>query len=311
MTHSFFANASSAILHPSAPYNFALTVNAARFYAVLGRRHEDSYRRIVRVGTGLALLEIRNSGTVDIPQLDARLLATSGNVALDLLSEKLPALLNLHVDLSEFYQYARTDPVLSNTVEEIYGLRTLAADSIFEALILSIIEQQISLRMAHAAERWLIEWAGEHIEHQGVVYSAFPTPERLATATVEELKPLKITFQRMARILEIARAVTDGSLDLEGLRTMPQQDAYAILRSIKGVGHWTAIWTMIKGMGYYGNFGSADVGLRAAVNAYYFGLSGNASREIVDTLLARYVPFDGIAAFYTLMRWALEKYDYL
>jgi 3-methyladenine DNA glycosylase/8-oxoguanine DNA glycosylase len=68
---------------------------------------------------------------------------------------------------------------------------------------------------------------------------------------------------------------------------------------------------MIKAIGHYGNFGSADVGLRAAVNSYYFGQSGNAAREVVDTLLARYQPFDGLAAFYTLTRWALEKYPFL
>jgi DNA-3-methyladenine glycosylase II len=293
------------------PYDFALTVNADRFYSVLGRRFGSAYRRVVRAGTGLVLVEIGDAGTVETPQLEARALAVSGTVEQKALLDKLARLLNLHVDLRRFYEYARTDPVLWNTVQQVYGLRTLASDSLFEALTLCIIEQQIALKMAHAAERWLLAWAGERIEYEGETYYAFPTPERLASAAVDELLPLKITFQRMGRILDIARGAAEGTLHLEGLRILPPSEACAALRQIKGVGQWTAAWTMIQGMGHYANFGSADVALRAAVNSYYFGLTGNAARDTVDTWLARYQPFDGIAAVYTLTRWALEKYPFI
>ena len=295
------------MVHP--PYNFALTTEVARFYSVLGRRHGSAYRRTLRVGDRLTLIEISDAGTPEAPQLQARVLA--GAVEQDALQQALARMLNLHVDFTPFYEFARTDPILWNTVQRLYGLHTFASDSMFEALVMCIIEQQISLRMAHAAERALLAWAGESIDYEGETYYAFPTPERLAAATVDDLKPMKITFQRMARILDIARNVAEGTLDLEGLRHLPPDEAYTTLRQIKGVGHWTAIWTMIKGMGYYGNFGSADVGLRAAVNRYYFGQSGKAARDVVDSLLARYAPFDGFAAFHTLMRWALEMYPYL
>ena len=48
--------------------------------------------------------------------------------------------------------------------------------------------------------------------------------------------------------------------------------------------------------------------LRAAVNHYYFGQSGRADVPMVDQTFARYGAFSGIAAYYTLMRWASEKY---
>ena len=305
----FIMNETAIVVHPSLPYDFALTVDVARFYSVLGKRYNNAYRRTLRVGQRLALVEISDTGMPQAPQLQARVLASQNAIEQDALWAKLAQMLNLHVDLSLFYEFAQSDAVLWNTVQRVYGLRTFASDSMFEALILCIIEQQISLKMAHAAERWLIGWAGEHLECEGETYSTFPTPERLAAATVDDLKPLKITFQRMTRILEIAQGVAQGSLDLEGLRDLPPSEGYAALRQIKGVGHWTAIWTLIKGMGHYGNFGSADVGLRAAVNAYYFGQTGKAPHDVVDTLLASYHPFDGIAAFYTLSRWALERYQ--
>jgi DNA-3-methyladenine glycosylase II len=311
MTQFNLVDGTTTVLHPLPPYDFALTTNAARSYSVIGRRHGSAYRRVLRAGKGLALVEVNDVGMLETPQLHARVLATSGEVDQAALDKKLAQMFNPHVDLRPFYEAARTDPVLWNTVQQVYGLRTLATDDLFEALILCIIEQQIALRLALAAERWLIAWAGETIEYEGETYYAFPTPERLATATLDDLKPLKITGQRMSRILDIAQGVAEGTLDLEGLRTIPPAEAYAALRRIKGVGHWTSVWTLIQGMEYYANFGSSDVALRAAVNHYYFGQTGSAAPDVVDALLARYHPYDGIAAFYTLTRWALEKYTFL
>jgi DNA-3-methyladenine glycosylase II len=309
--HHLNGSEDAVILHPQAPYDFDLTINAARFYSVRGRRLEGAYRRVLRLSVGLALVELRSAGTTSDPVLEARVLAANHRVDASVLEERLIALLNLRYDLQPFYGFAQSDPVLLTAVERLRGLRTVVTDTLFEAVITSIIEQQITLRMAHAAERWLMAWAGECIEFEGESYYAFPTPERLALATIDDLKPLKITGQRIARIIEIARGVTNGTLDLEGLRGQPPEDVYTVLRNIKGVGHWTAAWTMIKGLGHFANFGSGDVGLRAAANAYYFGLPGNADRATVDALLARYSPYDGIAAYFTLMRWAMEKYTYI
>src|SRR5690606_30181939 len=91
------------MVHP--PYNFALTTEVARFYSVLGRRHGSAYRRTLRVGDRLSLIEISDAGTPEAPQLQARVLA--GAVEQDALQQALARMLNLHVDLTPFYEFAR------------------------------------------------------------------------------------------------------------------------------------------------------------------------------------------------------------
>ena len=54
--------------------------------------------------------------------------------------------------------------------------------------------------------------------------------------------------------------------------------------------------------------GSADVALRAAVNHYYHGLPGRADVAVVEQTFAQYGEFAGLAAFYTIMRWAFDRY---
>ena len=148
----------------------------------------------------------------------------------------------------------------------------------------------------------------ESIRYEGATYYAFPRPEQIAAATLADLTPLKITFARMQRLIDIAQAITAGDLDLEGLRDQPVEQVYAALMALKGVGHWTAAWTITRALGVYGYVGAADVALRAAVNHYYYGVTGRAERELVDQTFAAHGSFDGAAAFYTLMRWAAERY---
>ena len=118
------------------------------------------------------------------------------------------------------------------------------------------------------------------------------------------MTPLKITFARMQRLIDVARAAES----LEALRDQPTETAYQALVGLKGVGHWTASWTLIRAQGHYAYVGAADVALRAAVNHYYFGERGRAAVPLVDETFARYGAYSGVAAFYTLMRWAAERY---
>lgn len=291
-------------IYPTPPYDFERTIRAGQFLFVMGRVKDGAYRRVVRTGDTLALVEIASLGTVAEPQLEARLLAANGAVDEAALWAKVRRILNVNADLKPFYATAHDDPVLAQTVEMLYGLHSLQADSLFEAVALTMIEQQIALKMAQAAERWLLAWGSESIEYGGETYYAFPRPERIAAATVDDLTPLKITFGRMQRLIDLARTAEA----LEVLREQPAEIAYEALLGISGVGHWTAAWSLIRAHGQYAYVGAADVALRAAVNSYYFGETGRAPIPVVDQTFGRYGAYSGIAAFYTLMRWAFEKY---
>ncbi|MBL8134917.1 MAG: DNA-3-methyladenine glycosylase 2 family protein [Anaerolineae bacterium] len=296
-------------LTPPPPYDFAHSTAAARFlYTAAQRMSDGSLRRVVRVGERLALLECRDNGQVECPVITTRVLAADGEIDPALLEAKVLALINAGVDLHAFY-HANDDPPLRQTVVRLRGLRALGADTLFEALALTMIEQQITLKMAQVAERWLMSWAGGWLDYEGERYYTFPTPERLANATVDELAPMKITRVRMGRLITLARQITASDGSFEALRQVDAETLYPRLRAISGVGHWTAAWAMIRGIGHYAYLGNADVALRAAVNHYYFGLPGRIDRDAMDAIFARYGEHGGLAAFYVLMRWAFERYS--
>lgn len=302
------------------PADLALTFRAASAYQALGHvpstpsslslyseGEQPRYRRAMRVGEAVVLVELTGEGSMDAPVVRAKLLATKGTVSEAALYQKIAWMVDPAFDPAPFYVLAATDPVLHTTVEALRGLRMLRFTSVFEALLVTIIEQQIALKAAQKAEIWLAQTYGDRVEYEGEGYYVYPTPERFAGLSEAELAPLKITFIRVRRMLDIARREMSGELQLEKLPEHGAEAMYAALVALPGVGHWTAAWAMIRSLGHFLYVGGADVALRAAVNHYYHGIKGRIEIPAMDAVFQRYGEYGGLAGFYTLLRWAFDK----
>ncbi|MCC6614357.1 MAG: DNA-3-methyladenine glycosylase 2 family protein [Anaerolineae bacterium] len=292
---------------PNPPYDFALTADSTRYYSVLHQVHEGRLWHGLRLGEARVLVAVSGNPDADAPRLEAEVIASEGAVDERQLETKLRRWLDVDEDLRPFYLHGAQDDALAITIRRLHGLRMLRTQTVFEALMITMIEQQIALSAAQKAERWLVSTYGDAIVHDGRRYPLFPTPETLASLPEEALHPLKITFMRMRRLQAVARAIAEG-FDLEGLVNVPHEDAYRVLMQLNGVGHWTAAWTMIRAMGAYTYVGSADVALRAAVGHYWHGKPQKATRQETDDLFSGYGSHGGLASVYTLMRWGIERY---
>lgn len=292
------------------PLDFEKTMRAAAFSSVLGVIHEGAYRRLIRddVTHGLALVEYASVGDDSAPVIEARILATHGTLSEDRLAAHIAHIINADADRSAFYRYARQHPALWDTVGSLYGLHSFRYENLYDALVCTVIEQQISLKSAQLAEQWLMRWGNQSLTYNGVTYYALPSIQQMAAATVEDLTPLKITFIRMRVLIALAQAGVTGEIDIEGLRGFAPDALYPRLMALKGVGHWTAAWAMIRTLGHYVYISSADVALRSAVNHYFYGQQGRAEKDLTDQTFAAFGDHGGAAAYHVIMRWAFERY---
>ena len=300
-------------LHPQPPYNFQLTLDILRRFAhpSLEVVHDDALWRVLHHGDGLALLQITHSGTIDHPILTVATPQSIDPAGSATLLKTTAWMLAVNHSTEDFYRYARQQNTLWPVIEPLVGLRWLRTETVFEALMNTIIEQQIAWTTAQKAQGWLVEWGGHSITYQDKTYYAYPTPSQIAAATIEQLKPLKITFKRMGVMIDIATQVTQGTLNLEQLRQQSIETAYQTLVAIKGIGHWTATWTLQRAHGRHNFVGHNDVALQAAVRHYFFQDDRKISADDVKTFYSRYGDYAGIAANHTLMRWVLDRYPVL
>ncbi len=134
-------------------------------------------------------------------------------------------------------------PVLCEAARFAPGIHILRQEP-FEALISFIISQNNNIKRIEGIVDRLCEAFGD--KAQGGGYS-FPTAERLASLSEEDLAPLRAGF-RNRYILDAARKVAAGEVDLEKCRTLPFEDAKTLLMTIVGVGEKVADCVLLYGL---------------------------------------------------------------
>lgn len=313
------------VLKPAQPYKFGLLLDILSRFAhpTLDYARDGAYWRALRVGEKLVLVKVEevpsppnplslmargNVSKLDAEQcLSVSAVVNEGAVEAEAVLNALAQVLPLERDDAGFEAAARADATLWSVVEPLIGLPAWRTATLWEGVAQAIIEQQIAWVAAQKAQRWLVEWAGNCVEHDGQRYYAFPTPAQIAAATVDDLKPLKITFKRMALLIDLAQQIMDGRLDLEGLRDGSVEEAYQRLLTVKGIGHWTAAVAVGRTFGH-AHVTHNDVALQAAVNRYFYGGSGRIPAEQLIATFEPYGAYAATAAHYTLMRWVLDVY---
>jgi len=204
---------------------------------------------------------------------------------------------SVQLDLTPFYEMAKTDPVLDNLCERFRGMRIPQAPTVFETLILAVLEQQVNLSFAHQVKKALVETYGRRVEFEGRYYNAFPELAALAITTPSELRRLQISGPKARYLIGISRAALDGSLDLEGLRDLDPTLAHAKLMEQKGVGPWTAQYVGLRALGHNDCLPAADVGLQKVIRDLY-GLRRQPSATRVERIAERWLGWRSFATFY-------------
>ena len=217
-------------------------------------------------------------------------------------------LLGLESDSNDFYDFAAADARLASAIQPLVGLPLFCTETVFEALVTLIIEQHISWKSALRAQQTLLRLFHDGSCAAGRRVYDFPCPAQLASVSPAQLKALKITDRRCAMLIDIARQVDSGELDLEALRALDDATANEALLRIKGVGAWTAGNVIGRAFGRYPHLASKDVALQSAVREYFCGGKGVKSAALVEDVLGVFGEYAGLAGHFTLLRWVLDRY---
>jgi len=215
-------------------------------------------------------------------------------------SKTVSLLFNLELDLSEFYKGARNDQIMPGLTKKLHGLKNPTTQYAFEALIDSIVEQQISLKVANAFKRRIIKKWGNVLSLEGETYYAYPTPKSLASANQQELRSVGLSERKSEYIHNVASLISEGKLDLESLKHKSAGEILRELDKIKGVGVWTAELTMLRGMQQFNALPADDLGLRRTISHYYYGGKPITSLE-VRKKAEQWGKWKGLAAYYLIV----------
>ena len=156
------------------------------------------------------------------------------------------------------------DPVMARLIdghEDVVrrDLRRERPGDAYGALLRSIVGQQLSTKAARSIYNRLTELFGGHA----------PTPQQLLAAEAEEIRAAGLSNAKVAYLRDLARHVEEGTLELERLPDLPDEEVSAQLTSIKGIGQWTADMFLMFHLSRPDILPVGDLGIRRAVQIEY------------------------------------------
>lgn len=298
--------------------DFDATLDRYRRYGTdLANRFEAGvFSKVVRTAGGLYLvslyrvedrIELRltpgdGAARSDSPVINAASGTASGAASDTALDEAIAAagkILGLAFPLQAFYAFASGDPVLAAAAQNHHGLRPNLQVDPFEMIVSSITAQQINLGFAYTVRSRLVAEYGEPHVFDGETHYAFPTPDRMAEAKPGDLLPLQFSRQKERYILNLARSIREGEIDLAGLAEKDDASVERELTALVGIGRWTADWFRARYLGRGNVIAAGDLAVKRSIERHYFD-GERVSEEQIRDFADRWGDYTNLAVQYLL-----------
>ncbi len=241
------------------PYDWDSMLSFLRARAIPGVELVDSdrYLRTVEVDGASGSIEVthlptRQSLAVNILFPDVRLLPT--------IVARVRRLFDLGADIETIDDHLSGDPTLALLVAQRPGLRAPGGWDGFETAVRAVLGQQITVVAARRLAGQLVALHGRPVPKFFLIHPAlshaFPAPKRLASASSIGLGMPAARSAALKAVAEAALADPNlfrpfGSID----------ETVARLRTIRGIGEWTAQYIALRAIREMDAFPATDIGI--------------------------------------------------
>ncbi|MGZ3693232.1 MAG: DNA-3-methyladenine glycosylase 2 family protein [Bdellovibrionota bacterium] len=262
------------------PFNFEALLASYRSHQMgqLESFTEKSMSRVVELNGKVGEIIIENDAANSRLLVEINFPDTS---VIHLIVSRVRSLFDLDSDPIVIANKLEQDPKIRSILKRHPGIRLRSGWDPFEISIAIILGQLVSVERGRALTNDLIEMLGveSKFERTGKKVKLFPTPQVIAKSS---LAGLKTTGARKRTLIEFSQALAEGKISLE-----PTQDVAEFvkqIRSVPGIGPWTASYMALKVLRHTDAFPETDLIIARALELH--------PMEIVE----RVSPWRGYAA---------------
>lgn len=221
---------------------------------------DSRYKRTLKVGQNHAIVEIGPGTRTGYLVLTLHSIDTT---ALFETVQRAREVFDLDAPVAEIESVLAADPLLEKILLHHSGIRVPGAWDGFELTIRAVLGQQISVKAATTLAGRIAKRYGEPIDHPaggGELKFLFPTADRLSRARFNNIGLVRSRAETLRRV---AKAGVAGELQFDAA-THPD-DIATSLKSIKGIGEWTAQYVAMRVLKNPDALPSSDLGLLKAL----------------------------------------------
>ncbi len=243
----------------------------------------SGYRRAYATTEGVWLVETRNFGSIDVPDVRFAILNGAPSPAtVAIVAASLRRTLGLDVDPAAMQRWAERKRGLRSTALALRGFRPPRFPSLFETFGSVIPFQQLSLDAGVSIMGRLVDRFGASVDVGGTRWFAFPEPEVVAEADLEMLRSVGLSRQKAETLRRLAARIASGDLREETFAALPTRAALAALTEEPGIGPWTAAVILLRGFGRTEVFPPQDTGAARGLGALLSLPRGPLSAAVID-----------------------------
>ncbi|MEC4718817.1 AlkA N-terminal domain-containing protein [Noviherbaspirillum sp. CPCC 100848] len=247
-----------------------------------------SYARSVSIDGSLGWLRVAHRP--ERSQLELEVAPSLAGVLMPLVA-RVRAQFDLDANPAVIAGHLGRDALLGERLKSMPGLRVPGAFDAFELGIRAVLGQQVSVAGATTLSGRLVERFGTGMEAPfDRVTHRFPLPAALAGASVTDIAAIGLPLSRAQTILNLARFAADGGMRMRPGLTL--EESIARLRSVRGIGDWTAHYIALRALRFPDAFPAGDLGLQKAAADE----GGRLTEKQLAARAAAWSPWRGYAA---------------
>lgn len=217
----------SIFLSPLSPYNFDATIHKPSHFPSADNEWAKGKYWITMLWRNKTLgLKLENQGTITKPKIKITIFSEKSldKIFLDSLVPELRYRFNTHTDISEFDRRFKADKVLGPFIKKWRGMKPVAANSLYETLVIYIVLQNATVRRTHQMLENLFNNFGKKVKFDGRTQTIFWKPEAIAKTSEDELRKLKLGY-RAKFLKKISEQFARKEIDEYRLRTLSREEA--------------------------------------------------------------------------------------
>jgi DNA-3-methyladenine glycosylase II len=181
----------------------------------------------------------------------------------------------------------KTDPAMKKLIKKIGPFTQKLRRDKFSTLVNSVLSQQISVAAAKTIRTRLLDRLGT---------TSFEA-ESLAIQSVDELRCAGVSRQKASYLLDLAQKTMEGTINLNGLNKLSNEQIISELTTVKGIGRWTAQMFLMFSLGRLNVFPADDLGLQNAMRKIY-QLKTGCKKEAFLEIAQQWDPYQTVASWY-------------
>jgi len=228
----------SVILEPKAPYNFDANFYKPSHFPSSDNVWEKGRCWITMIWKSKKLgLKFENIGTVNEPKMKVNIYFQK-ELSKDFIDSLIPEIrwrFNFDQDILGFCEKFKDDKFLGSIIKKWQGMKPIAANSLYETLVIYLVLQNATVRRSVQMLENLFDRFGGKVKFDEKILSAFWEPKDMAKSTEQELRELKVGY-RAKFFTKITKQFVNKEINEFALRKMSKEELKKEMLKLYGIG---------------------------------------------------------------------------